>query len=322
MSALLVSTATRSWELGAGIAAIVAALIAVFFGFRRFFTPRSEVIDRLARTMGSSEQSEKPKERDDGVTIAFLRPLTWLARPSKAEAMGRLRQTLVHAGLRGPHALEIFLAAKLVLAAVLTIAFLQLNAHLERRLHFPMDLVAAFWTCIIAFYLPHVWVRRKANARQILISNALPDTLDLLVTCVEAGLGLDSALFRVAQEIGVAAPVLGTELNLTFLEVQAGVPRADAFRRLAERTGVEDLRSLSATLIQTEVFGTSVARALRVHGDGMRIRRMQQAEEKTAMVGVRMTFPLVLFILPSLIAVIMGPAVVSILANVINKVNR
>jgi tight adherence protein C len=143
-----------------------------------------------------------------------------------------------------------------------------------------------------------------------------------MVTCVEAGLGLDSAIFRVAQEISVASPVLGSELNLTYLEIQAGIPRADAFRRLADRTGVEDLRSLSATLIQTDVFGTSIARALRVHGDGMRVRRMQLAEEKTAMVGVKMTFPLILFILPSLIAVIMGPAVVSILNNVINRVQK
>jgi tight adherence protein C len=136
--------------------------------------------------------------------------------------------------------------------------------------------------------------------------------MDLMVTCVEAGLGIDAAMARVADEIGLASPLLGAELNLTFLEVQAGVSRPDAFRRLAERTGVEDLRSLSAMLIQTELFGTSVARALRVHAEGMRVRRMQRAEERAAMVGVKMTIPLVLFILPSLISVLLGPAIVSI----------
>jgi tight adherence protein C len=132
------------------------------------------------------------------------------------------------------------------------------------------------------------------------------------VTCVEAGLGLDAAMSRVGQEMVLSAPTLAEELNMTFLEVQAGIPRADSFRRLAERTGVEDLRSLSAMLIQTEIFGTSVARALRIHSDGMRVKRMQQAEEKAAMVSVKMTIPLVLCILPSLIAVVMGPAIVMI----------
>jgi len=111
---------------------------------------------------------------------------------------------------------------------------------------------------------------------------------------------------RVSQEMTLSSPILADELNTTFLEVQAGVTRADSFRRLAERTGVEDLRSLSAMLIQTDIFGTSVARALRIHSDGMRIKRMQQAEEKAAMVSVKMTIPLVLCILPSLIAVVMG----------------
>jgi tight adherence protein C len=136
--------------------------------------------------------------------------------------------------------------------------------------------------------------------------------MDLLVTCVEAGLGLDAAMARVSEEMTLASPILATELNHTFLEVQAGIPRADSFRRLAERTGVEDLRALSAMLIQTDIFGTSVARALRVHSDGMRVKRMQRAEEKAAMVSVKMTIPLVLCILPSLIAVVMGPAVVMI----------
>jgi tight adherence protein C len=322
MNAVAVSTTTMPWLLVAGIAAGVVALLAALLGLRRLFPSRSEVIDHLVRTVGGSEQRERQSEENHGGVGGLLRPLTWIARPSKADALGRLRQGLVHAGLRGPQAMEIFLASKLVLAVVLTIAFLLVNARIEHHLDFPKDLVAAVWVCTVAFFVPHLWIRHTARARQTQMSNALPDTMDLMVTCVEAGLGLDAALFRVAQEIGVAAPILGSELNLTFLEMQAGIARADAFRRLADRTGVEDLRSLSATLIQTEVFGTSVARALRVHGDSMRVRRMQQAEEKTAMVGVKMTFPLVLFILPALIAVIIGPAVVSILENVINKVQQ
>jgi tight adherence protein C len=322
MQALLVATKGPGWQLAGAILAVVIAVVSVLLALRKAFSQGRKVVNRLERTVGPREQSGRPTGQEESFFAQLLRPIAWIAKPSKAEAMGRLKQTLVQAGLRGPRALEVFLAAKLVLAVVLTVGFLQLNAHMKRHLEFPMDMVLAFWVCIAAFYLPHFWLRSKAQARQVLISNALPDTMDLMVTCVEAGLGLDSAIFRVAQEISVASPVLGSELNLTYLEIQAGIPRADAFRRLADRTGVEDLRSLSATLIQTDVFGTSIARALRVHGDGMRVRRMQLAEEKTAMVGVKMTFPLILFILPSLIAVIMGPAVVSILNNVINRVQK
>src|SRR6185369_17174063 len=139
------------------------------------------------------------------------------------------------------------------------------------HVRFPMDMVVPVWTCIVAFFLPNLWLSSKVKERQTQIERALPDAMDLLVTCVEAGLALDSAISRVSEEIGLASQVLGAELNLTFLEVQAGIQRPDAFRRLADRTGVEDLRSLSAMLIQTDMFGTSVSRALRVHADGMRI---------------------------------------------------
>ena len=136
--------------------------------------------------------------------------------------------------------------------------------------------------------------------------------MDLLVTCVEAGLCLDAAMARVTAEMELAAPVLAQELKQMLLEIQAGVRRSDAFHRLSNRTGVEDLRTLSAMIIQTEMFGTSVARALRVHAEGMRTKRMQRAEEKAAMVSVKMTIPLIMCILPSLFAVVLGPAIAMI----------
>jgi tight adherence protein C len=136
-----------------------------------------------------------------------------------------------------------------------------------------------------------------------------------MVTCVEAGLALDAAMSRVAQELELVAPILGQEMKQTLLEIQAGVRRSDAFHRLSNRTGVEDLRTLSAMIIQTEMFGTSVSRALRVHSEGMRTKRMQRAEEQAAMVSVKMTVPLILCILPSLMAVVLGPAAVLIINN-------
>jgi tight adherence protein C len=310
------------WPLAGGALAASLALAAAGLGLRRMLPGRSVVIERLERTVGRIEPSEHLAGKVEAGPSSYLRPVIWMVRPSRAEELSRLRQKLVQAGLRGPRALELFLAAKVLLAVALTVAFLQINARLQRQLVFPFDLGVAVWVCAAGFFLPHLWLRSRARARQILISNALPDAMDLTVTCVESGLGLDAAIARVAQEIGLAAPELGSELNLTFLEIQAGVPRADAFRRLAERTGVDDLRSLSAMLIQTEMFGTSVARALRVHGDGMRVRRMQQAEERAGMVGVKMTFPLVLCILPALIAVVMGPAVATIVETFVTKIQR
>jgi tight adherence protein C len=316
MSSLPAWLGALPWQLLAGAGAAVVAILAAVLGLRRMmFAPPSEIAMRLERSVGRADIAERVEEKDGRPVPTFLRPIAWLVRPSKAEELSRLRQKLIHAGYRGPRVMENFLVAKVVLAGAVTLLFYQLNGRLWRPLLFPVDLAVAVWVCGAGFFLPHWWLRGRVRERQLKVSNALPDAMDLMVTCVEAGLSLDAAISRVSQEIGLAAPVLGGELNLTFLEIQAGIRRADAFRRLAERTGVEDLRSLSAMLIQTEMFGTSVARGLRVHSEGMRIRRMQTAEEKAGMVGVKMTFPLVLCILPSLIAVVVGPAVISILTN-------
>jgi tight adherence protein C len=308
-----------------GIAAIAGMIfvIAVALALRSALSGRNDVVDRLGRVgragheldaLDRSAAYSPPEPRQDLVrTIAaLLKPFSALAKPSKSEELSRARLNMVRAGLRGDNAFEIFMGLKLFLAPLLTIAFLEFNANLAEPMQFPVDIVLAVWICGFVFFVPNFWLNGKIKERQTALERALPDAMDLLVTCVEAGLGLDAAMSRVAQEMILSAPLLADELNQTFLEVQAGVPRADSFRRLAERTGVEDLRTLSAMLIQTDIFGTSVARALRIHSDAMRIKRMQQAEEKAAMVSVKMTVPLVLFILPSLIAVVMGPAIVMI----------
>jgi tight adherence protein C len=299
-------------QLALATLGLMIALVAVAAGLRAmFFTGPSEVVRRLERTVGRADSIDRAVGRQGRGLSKILQPLSWLARPTKAAELSRLRNRLIQGGLRGAFALETFLATKLVLAFASTVFMLEANSRFL-QLRFPFDLVVPVWTCIVGFFLPNFWLSSKVKERQTQIERALPDAMDLLVTCVEAGLALDGALSRVSEEIGLASAVLGAEMNLTFLEIQAGIQRPDAFRRLADRTGVEDLRSLSAMLIQTDLFGTSVARALRVHADGMRIRRMQRAEERAAMVGVKMTIPLILFILPSLISILLGPAMVSI----------
>jgi tight adherence protein C len=298
-------------------------VIAIVAGLRSTFSGRNDVVDRLGRVgrgneldtfEGTGSYSQPVKRKQDfGKTLAqLLRPFSAIAKPTKSDELSRARLNMIRAGLRGENSLEIFMGLKLFIAPLLTIAFLEFNANLTNPMQFPVDVVLAIWICGFVFFVPNFWLNGKIKERQQTLERALPDAMDLLVTCVEAGLGLDAAIARVAQELQLSSPLLGEELNHTFLEVQAGVTRADSFRRLAERTGVEDLRSLSAMLIQTDIFGTSVARALRIHSDSMRVKRMQQAEEKAAMVSVKMTIPLVLFILPSLIAVVMGPAIVMI----------
>jgi tight adherence protein C len=299
-------------QLALATVGLMVALVTAAAGIRSmFFSGPSDVVRRLERSVGRVDAVDRAVGRPGRTISRVLQPLGWLVRPTKAAELSRLRNRLIQGGLRNPFALETFLAAKLVIAFSATVFMLEMNSR-ALHLSFPMDMVLPVWTCIVAFFLPNVWLSSRVRDRQTQVERALPDAMDLLVTCVEAGLGIDSAMSRVSEEIGLASVLLGAELNLTFLEIQAGIPRPDAFRRLADRTGVEDLRSLSAMLIQTDLFGTSVARALRVHSDGMRIRRMQRAEERAAMVGVKMTIPLILFILPSLIAVLLGPAMVSI----------
>jgi tight adherence protein C len=318
MDALTGTVSRLGWEVGA-IALMGMTFLVLLVGalHSTLLRRRDAVLDRIARLGQPDPNDARSAAAGAGAWGTLVRPFAWMARPTQAAQLSRLRGRLVQAGLRSQRAMEAFLASKILLAAGSTLAFLQINARFASGLAFPLDAAVAVWLCGATFFLPNLWLGSRIKARQVRLEQSLPDAMDLLVTCVEAGLGLDAALARVAEEMDLAAPLLAGELQLTFLEIQAGVPRREAFRRLAERTGVEDLRQLSAVLAQTELFGTSITRALRVHADSMRVKRMYRAEEKAAMVGVKMTLPLVMCILPSLVAVILGPAIVSIYQNLV-----
>jgi tight adherence protein C len=297
------------------------AVIAIGFGARALFGGRrDEVIERLERAtsggmdVADSMLSERDRPEKLFARIAsILRPFARLVKPSGGEEMSRINQSLIHAGYRSENAVEILLGVKLLLPIVVIIILWQIDAHLEQPLELPPAIAVAFIFIALTFFLPNMWLSSQIQKRQAAIGDALPDSMDLLVTCVEAGLSLDAAMGRVAQELELVAPLLAQEMKQTLLEIQAGVRRSDAFHRLSTRTGVEDLRTLSAMIIQTELFGTSVSRALRVHAEGMRTKRMQRAEERAAMASVKMTIPLIMCILPSLFAVVLGPAAVMII---------
>jgi tight adherence protein C len=162
----------------------------------------------------------------------------------------------------------------------------------------------------LGFFIPRFILKRKIRARQTRIRLGLPDALDLTVICVEAGLALDQAVMRVGEDLKHAHPDLSNEFYLFNLEMRAGKPRAEALRNLVSRTGVDDIKSLVATLVQTDRFGTSVAQALRVHSDSLRTERRQRAEEQAAKTTIKMVPPLVVFVLPSIIVVTLGPAII------------
>jgi tight adherence protein C len=172
--------------------------------------------------------------------------------------------------------------------------------------------VGALWGGAVGWIAPAFYVGRRVKARQLEIQRALPDALDMLVVCVEAGLGLNQALVRVAEEVDRVSPVLSEQLVMVNLEIRAGTGREEALRRLADRTGVQEVSSLVSMLIQTDRFGTSVAHTLRVQSASLRTKRRQRAEEAAAKTAIKLVFPLVIFIFPALFVIILGPAVITI----------
>ena len=225
------------------------------------------------------------------------------AAPKPTREIGKLRERLVHSGYRGPEALTMFFGIRLGMAIVLFV--LGTSPFVPKS-----GLMVGLAGAAFGYLLPSMALARMAKRRQHRIRLSLPDALDLLVVSVEAGLGLDQALQRVGDELAFAHPQLSGELRLINLELRAGKGRAEALRNLAERTGVDDLSSLAAMLIQTDKFGTSVARSLRIHSETLRTKRRQRAEEAAAKTGVKMVFPLVVCIFPAIWVVTIGPAAI------------
>jgi tight adherence protein C len=222
--------------------------------------------------------------------------------PKGASETGKLQQRLVAAGYRRPEAFVVFLGLRI--SAALAVFALLTFPILVRRPNVLMALAG----CGVMYVLAGVALAKVAAKRQHRIRLALPDALDLLVVSVEAGLGLDQAIQRVAAELAFAHPDLCEELRLINLELRAGKPRAEALHNLADRTGVDDISSLVAMLVQTDKFGTSVAQSLRVHSETLRTKRRQRAEETAAKTGVKLVFPLVVCIFPAIWIVTIGPA--------------
>jgi tight adherence protein C len=222
---------------------------------------------------------------------------------------------MTRAGFHRPEAARVLVGSKILLS--ISLMSLVYFTGLYRT-----SQAALLFAGLLGYLAPDLWLQRHIRARQQRIRVGLADSLDLLVICVEAGLGLDQAIMRVSQELKIAHPDLSRELELVNLEMRVGKARMDALRGLAARTGVDDIKSLVATLIQTDRFGTSVAQSLRVHGDTLRTKRRQRAEEQAAKTPVKMVPILVFFIFPALFVVILGPAFINLSRQILPMLSK
>lgn len=244
--------------------------------------------------------------------IKLTGPLAKLSLPAEGWESSILRTRFMNAGFRHPVAPVVYFAAKTVLAVGLPLLVFFVLSTSGAKYGANMLLFWLLVAAAIGYYLPNLFLKNLIARRQREVFENFPDALDLMTVCVEAGLAMDAALSRVSAEIGLKSAVLSDELNLVTLELRAGNSKEKALRNLALRTGVEDVDALVAMLIQSERFGTSIAASLRVQSDQLRTKRRQRAEEQAAKIALKLLFPLIFFIFPSLLVVLMGPAFIQI----------
>jgi tight adherence protein C len=283
--------------LGVGVFALGAAWLA----------PASGVGARLRRMLGETAPEPEARPKLAAAVEAVLTPAAKLV-PAASKDVSRTRRWLIQAGFRDPQYVTLFFGLRTWLA--LALPLLVLLAGLGRRAPLLLMLGA-----LLGWTLPRFLLKKRVAARAARLRLSLPDALDLMVICVEAGLGLDQALQRVAHELKPLHPELCGELELLVLEMRAGAPRGEALRNLAQRNDVDDLRALAAVLIQTDRFGTSVTQALRVHSESLRVERRQRAEEAAAKLSIKMLPVLALFIFPAVMIVVIGPAVLALIRH-------
>lgn len=270
-------------------------------------SPVQERLDALDGKKIDVDKGRHGRTRWVARLVNLTSPLAKLSVPTEGWELSPVRIRFIHAGWRNSSAPALFYAAKTGLALGLPLLTYLLLRHGQHN--FLLWLVGA---AALGYYLPNLWLGHCLKTRQREVFETFPDALDLMTVCVEAGLAMDAALARVAQEIGLKSEILAEELQLVTLELRAGSAKEKALRNLALRTGVDDVDALVTLLIQAERFGTSIAASLRVQSDQLRTKRRQRAEEQAAKIALKLLFPLIFFIFPSLMVVLMGPAILQI----------
>jgi tight adherence protein C len=303
---------------------VVAVFLLLWFVIDRLSGPKEQ--GRWSAGAKSSqaampEQIRKTRKRrssqEGGVAVRVVRSLASMWKLGDS-SQSRLQEMLVHAGIREKGGVEVFLGAKFALALALpaaAVAFLLWGASVKGT---PVNYRSLFmYSCmalIVGLMIPNMWLRGKAKKRIERVRLSMPDALDLLIVCVESGLGLDAALVRIGREMSDVAPEFCEELVLLNLEISAGKPREECLRNLALRSGCDEVESLTARINQSAKFGTNLGNSLRIHSESLRQKRRQEAEERAAKTTVKLLFPLVFFIFPAIFVVILGPAVVKVAA--------
>lgn len=261
--------------------------------------------------VGSSEGESISLSFKDKL-YSLLTRLGEVNKPSNESEVSAIREALITAGYRHAQAPILFMGAKLLMSALALAVAVIIPAKLLGFPSINAQLMLYVGAASAGYFIPVLWLRHAISGRKEKILGAFPDALDLMVVCVEAGLGLDAAISRVSSEIRFAHKELAEEFNMVGLELRTGLSRAEALKNLSRRVDLEEVGSLVALLIQTDKFGTSIGQALRVHADAMRVNRQLRAEELAAKLPVKLLFPLVFFIFPSLFVIVIGPAVVKI----------
>jgi tight adherence protein C len=288
--------------LFAGILAILLFLVYIVY-------PRKSIVQ---------ERIESMQPRVEAVRVFEQPPTKWqifLGRlgkniPMRPEDYGKYQKMLVASGIKQDK-IAMFMGIKFALTIILPVAYLVFYGIPVEK-DFAMRLVISVGLAIAGFLLPTFWLRNRLKKRQIKIFHDLPDLLDLMTICVEAGLSMDSAMIKVCDDQQFKKSPLATEIRIATNETRAGKPRLEALRDIGERTMVDDLKSFAAMLVQTEKLGTSLAQSLRIFSDSLRTIRRQMAEEAAAKTAVKLVFPLVFFIFPAILIVILGPGVIRI----------
>jgi tight adherence protein C len=279
-------------------------VVVVVFAFGAATVAPSSVLGSRLREIGWQRTKTETKPAIRERVQQALDPLS-KALPVSPTDVSQTRAWLIQAGYRDARHVSFYFGLRVLFAAIGFGIVVLVSGFTSMPL---LIGVPAF-----GFFIPRFLLKRAVQERQRRIRLGLPDALDLTVICVEAGLALDQAMMRVGEDLRHSHPELSSEFHLFNLETRAGKPRVEALKNLAARTGVDDIRALVATLVQTDRFGTSVAQALRVHSDSLRTERRQRAEEQAAKTTVKMIIPLVLFVLPSLIFVTIGPAIIQLM---------
>ena len=288
---------------------LMVMLLMVWLGYRWFYKP-----NKYLRQLGNPVILDGPRVGDlqspaPHTVVTFLTTIG-SKMPSSDQEVADLRVILIRAGFRSESAAPVFYGLRIISTLALVIASFVMLAKMPSN---PMmKVMLLVFGAMAGWILPKFFLEKKVKKRQNILRLSLPDMLDMLVVSVEAGLGLDQAIQHVARELAITHPQLSEEISLVNLEMRAGKRRAEALKNFAERTGEPEIRKLMAILIQNDRFGTSMGESLRNHSDFMRTRRRQEAEERAGKVGVKLVFPIFFCILPSIIIVAAGPALLQI----------